>query len=191
MLFNEYISGRYPKQEKLDQLDVILRCLQSDDGERLMAFFRAVPEKDRLFLADDVTDPAVIRRWCAERNFDLVFPLLAVVRDEIIADATLHRDRGGWKQHIGRIRVVVHPEYQGRGIARLLVTELAAIAVEIGLDKLDGEFMSGQDGQMAAFEKMGFVRTAVLPDHVLDRQNGMHDLVVMTYDLRGEVFAID
>jgi len=48
------------------------------------------------------------------------------------------------------------------------------------------EFMSGQEGPMRMFEKLGFVRIAVLPEHVLDRRGQMHDLIVMTYDLHSE-----
>lgn len=33
---------------------------------------------------------------------------------------------------------------------------------------------------------LGFVRIAHLPEHVLDRRGGLHDLILMSYDLQGE-----
>jgi len=35
------------------------------------------------------------------------------------------------------------------------------------------------------------VRVAELPDHVLDRKNEAHNLIIMAYDLKGETFAVD
>ena len=36
--------------------------------------------------------------------------LLAVADGRIIADASLHQQLGGWKRHIGRVSVLVHPD---------------------------------------------------------------------------------
>lgn len=192
MLFRDYISGRYPKSVKLKGgREVTLRPLQPGDQPNLLEFFRAVPEQDRLFLADDVADPKLIEAWCQRLDLDRVFPLLALVEGRVVGNATLHRSKGGWMSHIGRLRVVVHPDSRGLGIARCLIDELIEIAIDIGLDKLDAEFMSGQEKQMAAFEKMGFVRMAELPEHVLDRKNAVHDLILMVYELKGEAYAVD
>lgn len=192
MLFRDYISGRYPKTVSAKGgREIILRPLTPDDQGRLLEFFQAVPEQDRLFLADDVTDPKLIEAWCRRIDFDLVFPLLALAGERIVANSSLHRSKGGWMSHIGRVRMVVHPEYRGLGIARCLMDDLIDIAIDIGLEKLDAEFMSGQEKQMAAFEKMGFVRMAELPEHVLDRKNAMHDLILMVYELKGEAYAVD
>lgn len=187
MLFRDYISQRYPKRVQVaGRLEATLRPLEVTDQPKLLEFFRGVPEEDRLFLADDVTNPDLIAGWCSELDLDRVFPLLAVVNTEIVANATLHRAKGGWMSHVGRVRVVVHPGYRGKGIAAALIKELVDVGVDIGLRKLDAEFISGQEAPMAAFEKLGFVRVANLPEHVLDRRGEIHDLVVMTYDLQAE-----
>lgn len=192
MLFRDYIGGRYPKTVKVGGgREILLRPLEPGDEPRLLEFFSAVPEEDRLFLADDVTDPKLIEAWCRHLDFDRVFPLLAVAGERIAANSTLHRAKSGWMSHVGRIRVVVRPEFRRLEIARHLLEELKEIAIGIGLDKLDAEFMSGQEKAIAAFERMGFVHLATLPEHVLDRRNEVHDLIVMTYELKGEAYAID
>lgn len=192
MLFKDYISDRFPKKDTVSEgLEITLRPLDPADQKQLLDFFRAVPEADRLFLADDVTDAKLIEAWCRQLDFDTVFPLLALAGERIVASSSLHRVKSGWMSHIGRVRVVVHPKFRGRGIAQRLVSELMEIAIDIGLDKLDAEFMSGQEKQMAAFEKMGFVRVAELPEHVLDRKNEAHDLIIMAYNLKGEGYAVD
>ena len=192
MLFRDYISDRFPKKVALGGgLEITLRPLATADHGRLLEFFRGVPEGDRLYLADDVTDAKLIEAWCRNLDFDMVFPLVALVGERIVANSSVHRSKGGWMAHIGHVRVVVHPQFRGRGIAHCLVKELIEIGTDIGLDKLDAEFMSGQEQQMRAFEKMVFVQVAELPDHVLDRKNEAHNLIIMTYDLKGETFAVD
>lgn len=193
MLFEEILRDRYPKQVALeDGTQTTIRAQQAEDKDRLLRFFRAVPERDRMFLADDVTDERVVERWIREADFSLTLPLLAVLGGEVVGDATLHRQKGGWMEHVGRVRVVVHPDYRGKGIAALLVKELMEIAVDIGLATLDAEFMPEQQAAMRRFEQLGFVKIAELPGHVLDRHGAQHDLVILSCDLQGqETFAGD
>ncbi len=192
-MFGEVIEGRYPKKIALgDGSELVVRPLFAGDRDALLNFFRQVPEEDRLYLADDVTDPKVVDRWCAGVDFVNILPLLGLVGADIAVDATLHGEKSGWKSHIGRVRIVVHPKYRGRGVGAALVRELIDVAIDIGLDKLDAEFVAGQERAMHAFERIGFVKVAQLPQHVLDRHGVAHDLILMVYDLKSEeAFAID
>lgn len=193
MLFEEILRDRYPKKVRLDDgTELTIRAQQNDDKDRLLRFFRALSERDRIFLADDVTDEKVIESWIREADFSLVLPVLALVGDEVVADATLHRQKGGWMAHIARLRIVVHPAHRGKGIASLLIKELAEIAIDIGLAAVDAEFMPEQQAAIHTFEKLGFVKVAELPAHVLDRHGASHDLIILSYDLQGqETFPVD
>ncbi len=179
------LEERFPKPVKLeDGTRVILRPLIPQDETALIEFFKAMPEEDILYLRDDVKDSGVIKRWCQSLDYEVTLPLIADLEGKIVGDATLHQEKRGWRCHIGTVRAVIHPQYRGRGIGRSLVEELIQVALDIGLVKLDAEFMAEQMRQIAIFEKMGFVNMAVLPQHVKDVKGESHDLVIMVYDLR-------
>lgn len=181
----ELLEGRYPRAMTLpDDTPVLIRPMVPDDGPALLQFFRGLPEEDRLYLNDDVTKEAVIQAWCRELNYDRVLPLLADVDGRIVADATLHQQPRGWMSHIGRVRVAVAPEYRRRGLAGVLVRELIEVAVDVGLAKLDAEFMVEQEAAMRLMEKLGFYRVAILPQHVWDLRGETHDFVIMVHDIR-------
>ena len=179
------LEENYPKPIKLeDGTRAIIRPLIPQDESSLIQFFNSIAGEDILYLRDDVKDPRVIKKWCETLNYEITLPLIAEVEGKIIGDATLHQEMRGWKSHIGTVRVVIHPQYRGRGIGRTLVGELIQIALDIGLVKLDAEFMAEQTRQIAIFEKLGFVNMAVLPQHVKDVKGESHDLLIMVYDLR-------
>lgn len=179
------LEERFPKAGKMeDGSRVIIRPLIPQDETALIQFFASMPDEDVIYLRDDVKDPNVIRHWCQNLDYETTLPLIADIEGKIIADATLHQEKRGWKSHIGTIRVSIHPDYRGKGVGRLLMEELIQIALDIGLVKLDAEFIAEQTRSIAIFEKLGFVNMAVLPQHVMDIKGESHDLVIMVYDLR-------
>jgi RimJ/RimL family protein N-acetyltransferase len=190
-MIENVLQERYPRtyRGKTGE-EFILRPLQASDEAALLEFFRALPQEDRLLLKDDVTDAAVIRRWCADIDYDLNLPLLALAGGAIVADATLHQQRSGWMSHVAKLRVTVHPAYRQRGLATELLKDLLSLAGDAGLEMVDAEFFAEQTGAMKVFQSMGFARVATLQRHVRDRFNRSHDLVIMTAELRNlEYFA--
>jgi len=179
------LEERFPKAGKMeDGTRVIIRPLIQQDETALNEFFGAMPQEDVIYLRDDVKNSQVIKHWCQNLDYEATLPLIADLEGKIIADATLHQEKRGWKSHIGTIRVSIHPNYRGKGVGRLLISELIQIALDIGLIKLDAEFIAEQTRSIAIFERLGFVRMAVLPQHVQDLKGESHDLVIMVYDLR-------
>lgn len=174
------ILEQYPKTVQLkDGSQVTLRPLRSTDEKNFHEFFCAVPETERLLFKHRVTDPAVIRDWCQRIDYGRILPLLALQGDKIIADASLHQQLGGWKRHIGRISVVVHPVHRAKGLAKILVGQLIDIARNVGLEKLEAEFMGEQAAARRVFAELGFHEMLVLPDYVKDMQAISHDYVLM------------
>ena len=189
MPFEEIIAERYPKTVSLaGGKELVVRPLVETDQPGLLEFFQRLPDTDRLFLRDDVLNRDVVARWCTELNYERVFPLVGLMGERIVADITLHRQRGGWMRHVGRVRVVVDPEYRGRGIASSLLKELMEVSLEIGLDKLDAEFIAEQKPAIESFQKLGFVKVCTLPQHALDLHGGTHDLVLLVYELKDEEY---
>jgi N-acetylglutamate synthase-like GNAT family acetyltransferase len=110
--------------------------------------------------------------------------LLALSEGKIVACATLHQQLGGWKRHIGRISVLVHPQYRSRGLARTLVAEILDIARQSGLEKVEAEFIGGQEGAMKVFALLGFSNYLRLENYVKDMQAISHDYILMGLDLK-------
>src|ERR1041385_3572679 len=181
----EFEIQKFPKDIVLkDGFRCMLRPLRREDEKQFHQFFLAVPEAERMFIKHRVTDLEVIRDWC--RNIDLGrnFPLLAISDGKIIGDATLHQQLGGWKRHIGRVSVLVHPQYRGRGLAKALVSEIVEIASNLGLDKVEAEFIGGQETAIKMFAMLGFSNLVRLEDYVKDMQAISHDYVLMGLNLK-------
>ncbi len=170
----------YPKTVALkDNSAAVLRPLAHNDVKAFHEFFSAIPENERLFMKHRVTDLDVIRSWCRNIDYTRNLPLLAVQNNRIVGDATLHQQQGGWKRHIGRISVVVHPQSRGKGLARVLVRELIHIAQHLGLERLEAEFLGEQMAARHVCAELGFNDLLILEDYVKDMQALAHDYVLM------------
>ena len=181
----EYELQKFPREIKLkDGSKSRLRPLRKDDEKAFHSFFLNVPEPERMFIKHRVIDPAVIRDWCENIDFGRNLPLLALMDGKIVGDATLHQQLGGWKRHIGRVSVLVLPQYRGRGLARALVNEIADIARHLGLERVEAEFIGGQEAAIKMFALLGFSNLLRLEDYVKDMQGIKHDYVLMGLNLK-------
>jgi len=176
---------RFPRKIVLkDKFQCTLRPLKKDDEKKFHEFFLEVPENERMFIKHRVTDTTVIRDWCQNIDLGRNFPLLAIYDGKIIGDATLHQQLGGWKRHIGRVSVLVLPQYRGRGLARAMVTEIVDLARSLGLERVEAEFIGGQEAAIKMFALLGFSNLVRLEDYVKDMQAISHDYVLMGRDLK-------
>jgi len=174
----------YPKEIKVkDGSKVKLRPLKRADEKEFHALFQAIPEPERMFIKHRVTDLAVIRDWCQNIDLGRNLPLLATDGSKVLGVATLHQQLGGWKRHIGRVSVLVQPKVRGRGIARALVQEIVDIARATGLEKVEAEFIGGQETAIHMFAMLGFSQLLRLENYVKDMQAITHDYVLMGLDL--------
>jgi GNAT superfamily N-acetyltransferase len=176
----------FPKTLTLDDgTSVLVRPLEASDEAALLDFFRSVPEGERYWLREDVSDPEVIHRWVADLDYNRVLPLVAERDRAIIADATLHRRGFGARHFLGEVRLVVSPAFRGRGLAYSLLAELTDIAQISGLDRLEAEIVSGaQTAAVEAIQQFGFEQVAVLPDHLRGPDGVRHDLALFVFPLQ-------
>lgn len=181
----DYQLQKFPKKVTLkDGFKCTLRPLKKDDEKAFHEFFQAIPEGERMFIKHRVTDPAVIHDWCQNIDYGRNLPLLAVADGKIVGDATLHQQLGGWKRHVGRVSVLVHPKYRGHGLGSLLVEEIVDIARNQGLERAEAEFLGEQEAGMKLFAMVGFSHLLKLEDHVKDMQAINHDYVLMSMNLK-------
>ena len=178
------ILEEYPKEVTLrDGSKVVLRPVVKEDEEALYQFFKGLSKEDRLYLRDDVLNRDIIRGWMENLDYDKVLPIVAVDGDEIIADATLHRNPHGWMRHVGEIRMSVAGSHRGRGLARIIAAEIFHQAVGFGLDKLVAEMLTVQGNAQRVFTRLGFKEEAVLKNHGMDSTGKKHDLIIMSNDV--------
>lgn len=174
----------YPKSVSLrNGQQVLLRQMQVEDESRLNEFFSQLTPEDRLYLKEDVTDPAVIHRWVENLDFERVIPILAFLDDRIIGDASLHRNRFGWSKHVGELRMVIHPKYQGLGLGSRLAREMFFLALKLRLEKVMVQMPEEQVSAVQVFTRLGFHQEAILKKQVVDTKGYKHNLVIMSQNI--------
>ena len=163
--------------------EVLLRPMVKADRKAVGDFFGQLTSSVLQYVRNDVTDPKVLDQWFDQLNYDRVFPLLAFKDNKLVANATLHRVGYGWRKHLGTIRIVVEPEFHGKGLGTLLINELVDLSHEFGLEKLMVEFPLKAQGALAMFKKAGFSPRAVIEGLMKDRHGDNLDIVIMVMDV--------
>jgi ribosomal protein S18 acetylase RimI-like enzyme len=176
---------KFPKTIKLkDGRKAVLRPLKADDEQEFHQLFLDIPEPERMFIKHRVQDIKVIRDWCKSIDIGRNLPILGLVDHTVVGVATLHQQLGGWKRHIGRVSVLVHPKFRGIGLARALVSETIEIARRAGLEKVEAEFIGEQAAAIKMFALLGFSQLLRLEDYVKDMRAIDHDYVLMGLELK-------
>ena len=176
---------KFPKAVTLkDGAKATLRPLHRADEKDFHQLFLGIPEPERMFIKHRVMDLKVIHDWCQNIDYGRNLPLVALIGGKIVGDATLHQQLGGWKRHVGRVSVLVHPEFRGRGLATRLVGEIIEVARNAGLEKVEAEFIGEQDAAIKMFAMLGFSQLVRLDDYVKDMQAISHDYILMGLDLK-------
>lgn len=180
-----YKLEAFPRQVQLrDGKTVTLKPMEPGDKDRVMEFFLQVPEQDRYFLKEDVTSPKVLEGWISHMDYDRALPLLAWDDGKVVGDSVLVRSRAGARAHIGEVRVVVHPDWRNQGLGSAMIRQLCDIAADGELDKVVMELAAEREADaITAAERLGFLRSAVIPEYFRDPQGRKHDLVVMVLPL--------
>jgi ribosomal protein S18 acetylase RimI-like enzyme len=82
------------------------------------------------------------------------------------------------------VSVLVHCRFRGCGLAKAMVLEMIEIARDIGLEKLEAEFLGEQETAVKLFAMLGFSNLLRLDNYVKDMQANAHDYILMNLDLR-------
>jgi L-amino acid N-acyltransferase YncA len=174
---------------------VTLRWLAPRDREEVWRFFERVPEGDRAFLKEDVMSRAEVERWLDRLDPNRETVVVAEAAPQIVGTAILERQRYGWAQHVGEIRIVVDPDRRRQGLGYVLAEEVFMLAVKLGLEKIVAAMMADQASAVRVFERLGFRAEALLRDHVKDRHGRKHDLLLMAHSVddfmsRSQAFGV-
>jgi RimJ/RimL family protein N-acetyltransferase len=166
-----------------DGRSVVLTPMQPSCSGALLAFYRALPEEDRLVLRDDVTTTDWAESFMRRVESKEVISLVAKAGGKVVGEATLYRSLRGWTRHVGEIRVAVAPAFRRKGLATALASAQVKIATDLGIEKIIVQVVDNQVGARRTFEKLGFHKDAVLPHHVMDVAGTKRDLIVLANDV--------
>jgi L-amino acid N-acyltransferase YncA len=173
----------YPRTVSLGVTSVELRYMRAGDEPAVLAFARALPPHDLLFLPRDITQPKVLEAWQHEIARGALTTLLAFEGAEVVGCATIVREPLSWSPHVAELRVVVARTARGKGLGRVLSADAGELAVAGGVEKLVAHMTPDQVGAVTVFETMGFRAEALLRDHVKDTAGVKHDLVILSLDV--------
>jgi L-amino acid N-acyltransferase YncA len=173
----------YPREVKLKDASVTLREMSGSDGSVALAFARALPAHDLLFLRRDITQPEAIEIWLNGIARGRIISVLAESGGEVQGYATVDRGELSWSPHVAELRVLVSASMRGKGLGRVLTQEAFAIALGLGIEKVVAQMTVDQKGAIAVFEGMGFKAEALLRDQVKDRDGRKHDLLILAHEV--------
>ncbi len=169
-----------PRTAKLkDNTEVVIRAMKREDLEGSLAFFRALPEEDRLSLRRDMSTREVIEERIREQEEGTVKRLVAVADRTIVADGGLELSHFGWERHVAELRLTVAAAYQRKGLGMLMAGALYDLAASAGIEEIVVKMMASQTAALRIFHKLGFRNEVVLRDYVKDMKGMRHDLVLM------------
>ncbi|MGM0466448.1 MAG: GNAT family N-acetyltransferase [Acidobacteriota bacterium] len=174
--------------EKIETLKdgkkIKIRKLRESDLDELMKFYSTLPIEDRKYLKIDVTNRKVVQQRIKLIKTGKVFRIVAVYKDEIIADGALELSGEDWQKHQGELRVIVARSYQQKGLGTIMVRELYFLAVKKKVELVVVRMMRPQKGAQRIFRKLGFREELLIPDFVKDQEGKKQDLIVMTVNLK-------
>ena len=165
-----------------DSAAITIRAPGRDDAAALARFAAAMPPHDLLFLARDIREPKVLEAWLAAQEQGQIATLVALAGDDVVATIAAVSDRFSWSPHVWDIRLLVGPDWRGKGLGRNLLDQIVTAAIGAGATKLTARMTPDQVGAITLFEECGFRAEALLQDQLRAPDGSLHDLAVLALD---------
>ena len=146
-----------------DGVRVLLRPMLREDRQHLIDFFGSAGDDDLRFMRHNVRDQSLINQWCDNLDYEIVLPLLALVKDRIVGSASLYFFQGP-KRHIAEYRMFLAKDFRRRGLGMKMTRSLLEIARKQDIKIVFGEVIAEQTKVVRAFEQLGFKSKALLED---------------------------
>jgi len=177
---------RYPKEISLrDNARMVLRPMIPEDADGLWSFLRQLPEIDKSHFHEDLDRREVVEGWAKSLDFETALPILAIQGDRIVGTVTLHRNKTGWKQRIGIVRILIAPDHRHLGLGTAMIREIRHLGEKLALNYLLAEVIEEQQAAVRALERMGFEKVGLYRNFVNDRKGHLHNLVVLLHPMSG------
>jgi RimJ/RimL family protein N-acetyltransferase len=161
---------------------LLLRPLTKEDKEGLVGLFARASKQDLEHFRSDAGDAAVVEKWVDHLDLKMVFPLVAVVDEKIVGDATLHFGEH-YHRHLAWVRIFLDKAYRRQGIGTLMIRSLIEIARRAGLQQLYAEILTSQQSVIKGFGNLGFRHEVTLPDYFITDSGETLDMAIVVLRL--------
>jgi GNAT superfamily N-acetyltransferase len=139
---------------------------------------RAPPERRH-----DVDDPGAVGSWVDALDYDVVYPIVALVGDRIAGHTSLHLNTGP-SRHRAEVRVFLAKDFRGRGLGTRLLQAIIDLAKRRSLYLLEAEVAAERTSDVRAFQKLGFEAKCTYEDYFMLPDGTFMDAVHLICRLR-------
>jgi phosphinothricin acetyltransferase len=165
---------------------VEIRPYEAGDSEKVRSFFLAVPEEDRTFFKEDVTDPHVIAQRVAGEGV----VLLAVDESgDVVGFASLSPGVAR-ASHVADLRLVVAASARRQGLGRRLAQEILVEALRHGFLKVTVDVAADNQSAIDMFRQLGFDPEGLLRCQLRDGRGQLRDVVALAHLVEDQMSAI-
>ena len=168
-----------------DGARVLLRPLVTEDRQALIDLFTPLAPEELRYFRTNVSDPAVVGGWVDKLDYEHVLPIVAVLGDRIVGDATLHLNQGPTR-HVAEVRIFLAKDFRHRGLGGRMLQALVDIAKRRSLYMLEVDVVSDQTHIIKAFQSAGFVLKCTYEDYFMLPDGEFRDLAHLILRLRTE-----
>jgi L-amino acid N-acyltransferase YncA len=172
-----------------DGARVLLRPLSAEDRQGLIELYKPISTEDLRYMRHDVTDSSLVGKWVDDLDYDKVFPLVAVVNDRVVGNATLHFNEGP-ARHRAEVRIYLAKEIRRRGVGSRMLQALIDLAKRRNIYMIEARILNDQATVIRAFQNLGFLRKCLLDDYFILPDGELRDVAHLILRLResGEEF---
>ena len=162
---------------------VLLRPLTPEDRQNLIDLYANLNAEELRMLRHDVSNPEVVSAWIDDLDYDRVLPILAMVGERLVGNATLHFHHGP-ARHRAELRIFLSKEVRRRGLGTRLLQALIDLAKRRNLYLLEAEILADQTNVIKAFKKLGFEQQCNLDDYFMLPDGEFRDVAHLVLQLR-------
>jgi len=165
---------------------VLLRPMTNSDDDLMGELFSSINGDDLKYFRHNVKNAEVLKNWTNNLDYKQVIPLLAMVQDHPVGDATIHFGEGP-RRHIGEIRIFLARDYRKRGLGMKMLRTVVDLARKQGLSILTAEVIAENVKLIKAFESLGFQQQCTLDDYFMFPDGECIDVKLMLLPLKAKV----
>jgi len=166
-----------------DGARILLRPLTKEDRQALLDFFIPITYAERRYMRHNVNDAELVSSWADEVDYEKIFPLIALVGERIVGNATLQFFPGPGR-HRAEVRIFLAKDFKRRGLGTKMIQSLIDVARKRSLYIMEVQIVSDHVEVIKAMLKAGFQIVCTMEDYFMLPDGELRDVVHLIYQLR-------